>query len=272
MIHWNASPEIFTLGPLQVRWYSLMFIIGFAVGFKMIEWMCKREGKPLDKLDTCLFYVMGGTLIGARLGHCLLYEPDYFLAHPLEILMVWRGGLASHGGTAGVMLALWIFSRKNHEFSFSWLLDHLAVPTALIAGLIRIGNFFNSEIIGRPADLPWSVVFERVDQIPRHPAQLYESLSYFILFVINFWLYKRNPKRPAGFLFGLTMIWIFTARIILEFFKENQEPFEAGMLLNMGQLLSIPFILLGIFLVVRAMTEKPQAETTTPAPSKKKRK
>src|SRR3954464_515449 len=139
MIHWNASPEIFNVGPLQVRWYSLMFIIGFAVGFKIMEWMCRRENKPLEKLDTLLFYVMGGTLIGARLGHCLFYEPGYYLSHPLEILMVWRGGLASHGGTAGVVFAIWLFSRRNPEFSFSWILDHLAVPTALVAGLIRIG-------------------------------------------------------------------------------------------------------------------------------------
>lgn len=256
MIHWNASPEIFTVGPLQVRWYSLMFIIGFAVGFKMMEWMCKREGKPLEKLDTLLFYVMGGTLIGARLGHCLFYEPGYYLSHPLEILMVWKGGLASHGGTAGVIFALWLFSRRNPEFSISWLLDHLAVPTALVAGLIRIGNFFNSEILGRPFDGPWAVIFDRVDQVPRHPAQLYESASYLILFIINIILYKTNPRRPAGFMFGFIMIWIFSARIILEYFKENQESFEAGMLLNMGQLLSIPFILMGIFLVIRALTEK----------------
>lgn len=260
MIHWNVSPEIFTVGPLQVRWYSLMFIIGFAIGYKMFEWMCTRENKPKDKLDKLLFYVMGGTLIGARLGHTLFYEADYYLRHPLEILMVWHGGLASHGGTAGVILALWIFSRRHKEFSFSWLLDHLAVPTAIISALIRIGNLFNSEILGKPADVPWAFVFERVDQIPRHPAQLYESLTYFVLFLITTWLYKRNPYRPAGFLFGLTMIWIFMSRIIWEFFKENQEPFEAGMLLNMGQLLSIPFVLLGVFLVVRAMTEKADAK------------
>ncbi len=222
----------------------------------MIEWMCKREGKPLDKLDNCLFYVMGGTLLGARLGHCLFYEPGYYLSHPIEILMVWRGGLASHGGALGVLLALWIFSRKNREFSFSWLLDHLAVPLALIAALIRIGNLFNSEILGRPADVPWAFVFERVDQVPRHPAQLYESLAYFALFGINLLFYKIGMHRRPGFIFGFSMIWIFAARMILELLKENQEAFEAGMILNMGQILSIPFVLLGVFLVVQALTQK----------------
>lgn len=270
MIHWNAHPDLFSVGPLQVRWYSLMFIIGFAIGFKMIEWMCKREGKPLDKLDTLLFYVMGGTLLGARLGHTLFYEPGYYLAHPLEILMVWRGGLASHGGTAGVILALWIFSRRNPEFSIWWLLDRLAVPTAIISAMIRIGNLFNSEILGKPTDVPWAFIFERVDQIPRHPAQLYESITYFILFFINIWLYKRDFYRRPGFIFGFTMIWIFLSRIFWEFFKENQEPFEAGMLLNMGQILSIPFVLLGLFLVIRGL-KKPMTTDTAPAAAKKKR-
>ncbi len=271
MIHWNADPNLLTLGPIQIRWYSLMFIIGFGIGFKMIESMCKREGKPIEKLDTLLFYVMGGTLLGARLGHTLFYEPGYYLSHPIEILMVWRGGLASHGGTAGVMLALWIFSRRNKEFSMLWLLDRLAVPTAVISGLIRIGNLFNSEILGKPTDVAWAFVFEKVDQIPRHPAQLYESIAYFILFGINIWLYKRNFYRKPGFIFGFTMIWIFLARIFLEFFKENQEPFEAGMLMNMGQILSIPFVLLGLYLVIRALRGPEAAEATAPTKKKKAR-
>lgn len=268
MIHWNANPDILTLGPLQIRWYSMMFIIGFGIGFKMFEWMCRREGKPLEKLDTLLFYVMGGTLLGARLGHTLFYEPAYYLSHPLEILMVWRGGLASHGGTAGVMLALWIFSRRHREFGFMWLLDRLAVPTAIISALIRIGNLFNSEILGKPTDLPWAFIFERVDQIPRHPAQLYESITYFILFGINIWLYKKNFYRKPGFIFGFTMIWIFLSRIIWEFFKENQEPFEAGMLLNMGQILSIPFVILGFYLVIRALRRPEDADRSKPGSRK----
>ena len=253
MIHWNASPDIITLGPIQIRWYSMMFIAGFVIGYIMVTNMCKREGKPLDKLDNLLFYVMGGTILGARLGHTLFYEPAYYLSHPIEILMVWRGGLASHGGTAGVMLALWLFSRRNKEFGFLWLLDHLAVPTAIISALIRIGNLFNSEILGRPADVPWAFIFERIDEIPRHPAQLYESFTYFILFGINVLLYKLGFHRRPGLIFGFTMIWIFLSRIGWEFFKENQEPFEAGMMLNMGQILSIPFVLMGLFLVIRAL-------------------
>jgi prolipoprotein diacylglyceryl transferase len=203
-------------------------------------------------------YLVAGTTIGARLGHCLFYAPGYYLARPLEILKIWEGGLASHGGTAGVIIALWMFSRKNPEFTFMWLLDRVSVPVALVACFIRFGNLMNSEILGRPTDLPWAVIFEKVDQLPRHPAQVYESLTYLALFIVTMTIYRKSKTPPApGLLFGISMVWIFGSRIGWEFLKENQEAFEAGMLLNMGQLLSIPFVILGIYLMKRARSQSP---------------
>ena len=261
---WNVEPDIVHLGPARIRWYGLMFLLGFTIGYFIIKKMCERENRSFERLEGLLIYVVLGTAIGARLGHCLFYEPDYYLAHPIEILKIWEGGLASHGGTVGVMLAIWLFSRKHTEFAFMWIVDRLCVPVGLIAGLIRIGNLMNSEILGRPSNVPWAFVFQRVDQVPRHPAQLYESFSYFVLFAINMLIYRKNCRPPSGLLFGISMIWIFSWRIVWEFFKENQEQFEKGMTLNMGQLLSIPFILMGIFFVVRALRMPKVAEPVVP--------
>lgn len=240
------------MGPVRIRWYGLMFLLGFSVGYFVIKRMCAIEKKSFERLENLLIYLVAGTAIGARLGHCLFYEPAYYLSRPLEIFKIWEGGLASHGGTIGVILAIWLYSRRYPEFSFMWILDRISVPVAFVASLIRVGNLMNSEILGRPTDLLWAFVFKRVDAVPRHPAQLYESLSYMTLFWITMRLYKRNPKSPPGFLFGVTLTWIFAWRIVWEFFKENQEPFEAGMALNMGQILSIPFIAVGIFAIVRS--------------------
>jgi phosphatidylglycerol:prolipoprotein diacylglycerol transferase len=256
MIHWNVEPDIFTVGPLRLRWYGLMFLVGFTLGYRIVKKMCIREGKPVLPLDNLLVYLVAGTTIGARLGHCFFYEPDYFLAHPLEIFMIWKGGLASHGGGIGVMIALWLFSRKHREFPLVWLMDRIAIPVALTGGFIRIGNLMNSEIIGRPTNAPWAFVFEKVDQIPRHPTQIYESLSYFLVFFISYFIYRKNPKSPRGLLLGVVFVGLFVSRIIWEFFKENQESFESGMILNMGQILSIPFIIFGTFLIVRALREE----------------
>jgi phosphatidylglycerol:prolipoprotein diacylglycerol transferase len=253
VIHWNVNPDLISFGALRIRWYGLMFLLGFTIGYFIIKSMCKRENKPFERLENLLNYLVIGTAVGARLGHCLFYEPDYYLAHPIEILKIWEGGLASHGGTVGVLIAIWLYSRRHPEFKMMWILDRISVPVPLVASFIRIGNLMNSEIIGRPANLPWSFVFEKIDKVPRHPAQLYESLSYFALFLINLTLYRRNPNPRPGFLFGITLVWIFTWRIVWEFFKENQEAFEASMLLNMGQLLSLPFIVVGIYFIVRAL-------------------
>lgn len=260
MIHWNVNPIFLHLGPLQIRWYGLCFLAGFLIGYQMMKWICRREGKPIEALDSLLTYLIVGTIIGARLGHVLFYDPVYYFAHPLEILEVWKGGLASHGGTVGVFLALWLFSRKYKQFPFVWLLDRVSIPVALAASFIRIGNLMNSEIIGKPTHVAWSFIFERVDQIPRHPTQIYESLSYLCLFFITTFMYKRNSKPAPGLIFGFSMFWIFSWRIIWEFLKENQEPFENGMIMNMGQILSIPFVILGIVMVVMAIRHAKKAK------------
>jgi phosphatidylglycerol:prolipoprotein diacylglycerol transferase len=253
MIQWNPDPDILSVGPLHVRWYGLMFLLGFSIGYAIIRWMCQIEKKKFEELEGLLVYVMAGTMIGARLGHVLFYAPGYYLSHPLEILKIWEGGLASHGGTLGVILGVWLYSRRYPQFTFMWMLDRLSIPTAMVASFIRIGNLMNSEIIGRPTDVPWSFVFLRIDNIPRHPGQLYESIAYFTLFIFTMTLYRLKPIRPPGFFIGIMLIWIFLSRIFLEHFKENQEAFEKGMFWNMGQLLSVPFVLAGIFLLVQAL-------------------
>lgn len=270
MIQWNPDPILLEFGFLKLRWYSLMFLIGFVWGWFILKKIFTRENKPLELMDSLLVHVVLGTMIGARLGHCLFYDPDYYLSHPIEILKIWEGGLASHGGTAGVIIAVWMFSRRHLETPFMWILDRLSVAVPMVAGLIRIGNLMNSEIIGKPSDVPWSFVFLRHDQIPRHPAQLYESFTYFALFGVTTWLYRRNPNSPRGLIFGTAILGIFTARIFLEFFKENQEPFEAGMILNMGQLLSIPFVIVSAWLVIRALRAGPPPAEAKAAKKKKR--
>jgi phosphatidylglycerol:prolipoprotein diacylglycerol transferase len=262
MIQWNVSPTIVHLGPLQLRWYGLMFLAGFMIAYQGMRKICLWENKPTDRLDSMLTHVFLGTLIGARLGHCLFYEPGHYLANPLEIFKIWEGGLASHGGGAGVLIALWLFSRKNPEFPLMWIFDRCAIFTVLTGALIRIGNLMNSEIIGRPTDVPWSFVFERVDKLPRHPTQIYESLCYFIIAGLGWWTYRKyKSKLPPGRIFGLTVGLIFVARFVIEFFKENQESFESSMPVNMGQLLSIPFMLVGAYFFLRSYKEGLKAKT-----------
>jgi phosphatidylglycerol:prolipoprotein diacylglycerol transferase len=256
MIHWSPDPVLVHLGPLQIRWYGLLFLSGFYLGLYFMQGVCRRENKPPQKLDTLLVYMIAGTTIGARLAHCFFYEWDYYSQHLLEILMIWKGGLASHGGGAGVVIALFIFSRRNPEFSFSWLCDRMALPLVLTGSLIRLGNLMNSEIIGQPTNLPWAFVFDRVDQVPRHPAQIYESLWYFATWLVGIFLYRKfKYKPPVGLLFGWVVTAIFVGRILIELVKENQEAFEANMTLNLGQWLSIPWLLAGCFLFFRALIQ-----------------
>jgi phosphatidylglycerol:prolipoprotein diacylglycerol transferase len=263
MIQWNASPTILKLGPLQLRWYGLMFLAGFLVGYQGMRKICIWEGKPAEKLDSLLTHVFLGTLIGARLGHCLLYEPAHYLSNPIEIFKIWEGGLASHGGGIGVLTAVWLFARKNREFPVMWIFDRLAIFTILTGAFIRIGNLMNSEIIGRPTDVDWAFVFQRVDSLPRHPTQIYESLCYFLISGISWWVYtKYKAKLPPGRVFGLTIMLVFIARFGIEFFKENQESFESGMTVNMGQLLSLPFIAAGLFFFVRSFRSKDVANVS----------
>jgi prolipoprotein diacylglyceryl transferase len=193
-----------------------------------------------------------GTIVGARLGHCLFYEPGYYLSHPLEILFIWKGGLASHGGAAGILLATWFFVRKHH-YPYLMLADRVALISPVAATFIRVGNFFNSEIIGHPSNVPWAIVFERVDRLPRHPTQLYEAAFYAVTAFFMVWLYRNTEagKRP-GVLLGTVLVVIFGFRFLIEFLKENQTPFEARLPLDLGQLLSIPAVAIGIWLILRA--------------------
>lgn len=255
LIPWNVSPDIFEIGPIRLRWYGLMFLAGFSLGYRFMVKVCQWENKPIEKLDSLLVHMVMGTTIGARLGHCLFYDPDFYLSNPLEIFKIWEGGLASHGGGTGVIIALWIFSKKNPEFSFWWLLDRIAVFTVLAGAFIRVGNLMNSEILGKPTDGTWGVIFQRVDQLPRHPAMIYESICYALIFLISYYgIYlKRKSKTSQGLLFGLVIAAIMSCRFVIEFFKESQSGFEQDMFINMGQILSLPFIVFGIYFVIRAV-------------------
>ncbi len=258
-IHWRVSPEVLSLGPLTIRWYGLLFASGFFIGYYIMRMVYRRENKPIAHLDTLLWYILLGTIIGARLGHCFFYEPAYYLAHPVAILKVWEGGLASHGGTIGVFLALWLYSRRHKEEPFGWLADRLTIPTALTASFIRLGNLFNSEIFGTVTTVPWAFVFERVgDSHPRHPTQLYEATAYLSLFGLMYYLYRarwhfwRVTYRPLG----LFLVWVFGLRFLIEFVKEPQVAFEQSLPLNMGQLLSLPLIGLGLYWLLRGHRDR----------------
>lgn len=183
MIEWNVSPEIFRLGPFAIRWYSLGFVFAFLLGYYIIRHILRLEKKPEVYVDELFVYVFLGTIIGARLGHCLFYDPGYYLKHPLEILMIWHGGLASHGAAIGILTALYIFSKKRKDISFLWVLDRVVIVVALSGFFIRMGNLFNSEIYGKEAHIPWAFIFKRVDNIPRHPTQIYEAIAYLIIFL-----------------------------------------------------------------------------------------
>ncbi len=252
MLFWNADPILIQFGPIAIHWYGVLFASGFLLGYQLMQRIYRQEGKPTEQLDKLLTYIFIGTVVGARLAHTLIYEPGFYLAHPVEILKIWEGGLASHGGGLGVILAIWLFVRQHPENTFLGLADRLAIPTALTGCFIRLGNFMNSEILGNPTDGNWGVVFQRVDNLPRHPVQLYEAFAYFCIFVLLFLLFKTSKRHQSGFIFGLFLTLVFLARFILEFFKTPQAAYEAGDLITVGQWLSIPFILVGIALLVRA--------------------
>ena len=272
---WDVSPEIFRLGAFGPRYYGLLFGLGFFVGYRLMRKMVLAEGYSEEELQSLLTYMVVGTIVGARLGHCLFYEPAYYLSNPIEILKIWKGGLASHGGSIGVLLACYLFKRKNPQHSYLWLADRLSIGTAFTAGCIRLGNFFNSEILGKETDVPWGIVFKRVDDVVRHPAMLYESAAYFLLFIVIYGLYlKWRENTPQGRILGILLVWVFTARILIENFKENQVAFEQDMAFNMGQLLSIPFIIIGILFITGKMQAwlpsltSSQSISEEPAPKK----
>lgn len=261
-ITWDVSPEIFRLGPLPVRWYSLGWLLAFVVGFHLVRWMYRREGKPEGDLETVLLYMILGAIIGARLGHCLFYRPDYYLAHPLEIIAFWKGfrGLASHGGAVGILVSLYIFSRRHPGHPYLWLVDRVVGPTALGGFFIRMGNLMNSEILGLPSDVPWAMVFVGVDAVPRHPAQLYEAISYLLIFFLLLYIYRRKGSGlPHGLLTGAFLLTVFGARFFIEFVKERHAAFEAGLPLSMGQILSVPIVIAGFVLILWAQRSNRQA-------------
>ena len=254
MITWDVSPEIFSLGPITIRWYGLLFAASFLIGFQLMTKIFAKEKKSEKDLNDLLWYVLIGTVVGARLGHCLFYNPEYYLSNPLEIFMTWKGGLASHGAAIGITIAIIMYSKKKSGQSFLWVYDRVVITVALAGFFIRMGNLMNSEIIGSVTDVPWAFKFVNAyvsdPMLPRHPAQLYEALSYLSIFVLLFSIYQKSYKKiKEGYIFGLFLTLIFSARFIIEFFKENQSAFEQGMTLNMGQLLSIPLILWGLYLL-----------------------
>jgi prolipoprotein diacylglyceryl transferase len=216
-----------------------------------MQYFYKNEGKPTADADKLAIYVVIGTIIGARLGHCFFYDPAYYLSNPIEIFKVWHGGLASHGGAIGILLAIWIYTKRLKDYNFLWVVDRVVIVVALGGLFIRTGNFFNSEIIGKITDIPWAVIFPSVDMFPRHPSMLYEAITYFVIFLLLLFIYRKtNAHFNSGLLFGLFLLLVFSARFLLEFTKEYQEAFEAALPIDMGQILSIPFILLGIVMLI----------------------
>jgi prolipoprotein diacylglyceryl transferase len=259
-ITWNVDPELFRIGGVGLRYYSLLFALAFLLGVALMHQLYRREGVAEDLVNPLLVYVLLGTLIGARLGQSLFYEWAYFKHHPLEIILPfrirpegweWTGfqGLASHGGALGILAAVALYAR-NYQQSFLWVTDRLVIVVALGGFFIRLGNLFNSEIIGKPTEVPWAFVFERVDPLPRHPSQLYEALAYGLIFWV-LWRVHQHHRTKRGFLLGLFLLGVFSARFLIEFTKEVQVDFESAWWLNMGQVLSIPFIGAGVYFVGR---------------------
>ena len=265
-VTWNVDPIIFKLGPLTLRWYSLLFVAGFPLGYWFFIKFYKREGLDTKLLEPLLYALLIGTIVGARLGHCLFYEPDYFLTseHWVEIFWPFQNGrftgfqgLASHGAAIGILVSLWLYWRK-YGLNAWWILDRLVIVVALGGAFVRLGNLFNSEIYGVETTLPWGFVFERESEtVPKHPTQLYESLSYFVIFAVSIWYYIRKKGQfKTGTVFGWWLVALFGVRLLIEFVKNDQVDFEAGMALNMGQLLSLPFIIGGLTIALLASKEK----------------
>lgn len=257
---WDVSPEIFHIGNISIRWYGLLFALGFIIGYEIMTYIFKVEKRKQKDIESLTVVMVLSTVIGARLGHCFFYEPAYYLSHPIEILQVWKGGLASHGAAIGILFGLWLFVHKRKkEYTYLWILDRIVITVALAGAFIRFGNFFNSEILGSHANVPWAIIFKREvlshgeELMPRHPAQLYEAFSYVIIFIILIYTYlKKKAAIEEGKLFGMFLTLVFGARFVIEFFKERQSDMEINLFLHIGQLLSIPFIIVGIYYWYRA--------------------
>lgn len=268
-IEWDVNPIILQFGSFEIRWYSLCFAAGFIIGYQIMKKMFKREKIPFEWLESLLMYLVVGTIVGARLGHCIFYEWAYYSNHILEMLLPIQlepefkftgyRGLASHGGAIAILIVLWIFANKVAKKPYLWVLDRVAVPVALAGFFIRLGNLMNSEIIGKPTEAPWGFVFKAVDNVSRHPAQLYESLSYLAIFVfLSFLYWRKNAGHYTGRLFGWWLVLLWGARFTVEFFKKRQGGIENYLdsTLSTGQLLSIPFVILGLYLLFRSYTKE----------------
>jgi prolipoprotein diacylglyceryl transferase len=275
-ITWNANPVAFTLPFIgEIRWYGIAFVIGFMIGLWIVQKIWKNEQLPEDWYDKLFIYVIVATIVGARLGHVLFYSPGYYFSHPIEILYIREGGLASHGGTLGIIIAIWIYSKKVTHKSMLWTFDRLVVPVGFVGALIRLGNLMNHEIYGHATSLPWGFRFidnlpawlnghAPVYTLPSHPTQLYEAACYILTsFICLFMYWKRKDYKYEGLIFGVFLIGIFLSRFIVEYFKNVQEGFEENMIrsfgMDMGQVLSIPFILVGIWLIYRGLRKKKNA-------------
>jgi prolipoprotein diacylglyceryl transferase len=253
---WDIDPVLLSIGPLTIHWYGALFATAILSGLQVMKWVFIQEKKSLEALDNLLMYVVAGVVIGARLGHCLFYDPQYYLANPLKILAIWEGGLASHGGGLGVFIAISLYVRKHQE-NYLWLVDRLAICTALFGVFVRSANFVNSEILGKATDVSWAVIFARIDGVPRHPAQLYEAFAYLAIFLVLISLYKKSKsKTPKGLLLGIFLILTFTARYLIEMVKEKQAAYDNILSMTTGQMLSIPFFIAGIALVVWSMKQR----------------
>ena len=285
-ISWDVNPELFTVFGREIRWYGLLWVIGLIVAVYIVQRIYEKEKLPQKWFDSLFVYMMVGIIVGARLGHCLFYEPAYYLAHPLEILKIWEGGLASHGGVVGIIIAVWLYSKRVTKKSMLWTFDRVIVPTGFTSAFIRLGNLMNHEIYGGPTTEPWG--FRFIENInawragapaiytePSHPTQIYEAIIYFIVFFVTMYLYwKTNAKQKQGFILGVAMIMIFLSRFFIEFLKNVQVQSEIVMRENtgliLGQWLSIPFVIWGVWLIWNSMRKANKEQVVVAEKEKQK--
>lgn len=267
-ITWSIDPVIFTLGPIAPRWYGLLFASAFVSGYLFGKKMWLDAGRKVEEMESILTWVLVGTVIGARLGHVIFYEPSYYLRNLDQVLAIWNGGLASHGAAIGIIITMYYMARKHKGMTFWWLADRVVIPTAVGGAFIRLGNFFNSEIVGKESDAPWAIIFANLPgmegMVPRHPTMLYEALLCILVFAVLWYIYKRyHATPPQGSLFGMFLVLLFTGRFLLEYTKLPQADFTEGWLFNMGQILSIPMVLLGLYMIFKKVDWRSQTAAKT---------